>query len=111
MDDNIIKDCQSCKFYTNNRSPYHIIFDGPICTGNRMDGCSHWEIALWGQGTNQTSELFSVEQIKGAFWGEFHKSGELWFDYLGDEEECNDSTNGSWRSFLEALGQLGDSNE
>jgi len=44
--------------------------------------------------------LFSLKRIKQAFWKEFHKSGELWFDYLGTEEENEASTNEFWRDFL-----------
>ena len=49
------------------------------------------------------SATFTLEQIKSAFRTEFHKSGELWFDYLGSEEECNASTELEWRDFVEAL--------
>jgi len=57
------------------------------------------------------NRLFSVEQIKTAFWEEFHKAGEVWFDYLGDEENDADSTESHWQDFLETLEQLGDSSE
>jgi len=57
------------------------------------------------------NRLFSVEQIKAVFWEEFHGAGELWFDYLGDEEENEDCTEGYWQDFLETLEQLGDSSE
>ena len=26
---------------------------------------------------------YTLNQIKKAFWEQFHKSGELWFNYLG----------------------------
>jgi len=57
------------------------------------------------------NRLFSIEQIKAAFWEEFHKAGELWFDYLGDEENNENSTEGHWQDFLETLERLGDNNE
>ena len=49
------------------------------------------------------SATFTLEQIKAAFWKEFHKSGELWFNYFGSEEECNASTEPAWRDFEESL--------
>lgn len=50
-----------------------------------------------------SEERFTLEQIKTAFWAEFHKSGERWFDYLGGEEACARDTEGAWRDFVEAL--------
>ena len=47
--------------------------------------------------------LFSEAQIKSAFWEEFHEAGELWFDYLGNEKDSEDSTNGYWQDFLLVL--------
>jgi hypothetical protein len=46
---------------------------------------------------------FTISQIKAAFWEQFHKAGELWFDYLGSEEDNQSCTNGSWEEFLESL--------
>lgn len=46
---------------------------------------------------------FSEEQIKKAFWEIFHKSGELWFNYFGTEEECNSYTENYWKDFIETL--------
>lgn len=42
-------------------------------------------------------------RIKDAFWGTFHKGGEFWFDYLGDEDECEESTNDKWLEFMRNL--------
>jgi len=50
-----------------------------------------------------TLESFSLDQIKKAYWEEFHESGELWFDYLGNEEENEGSTIDGWTHFLEVL--------
>lgn len=46
---------------------------------------------------------FTIEEIKRAFWEIFHKSGELWFNYLGNDEENNDSTQSHWFLFYEEL--------
>lgn len=43
------------------------------------------------------------EQVKAAFWKTFHKAGELYFNYLGSEEECEESTRWQWEEFLENL--------
>jgi hypothetical protein len=54
------------------------------------------------------SDCWTLEEIKNAFWKTFHKSGELWFDYLGDNEDCNQSTNSFWSEFMENLGVKGE---
>jgi hypothetical protein len=50
-------------------------------------------------------KTYSIEQIKKAYWLSFHKSGELWFNYLGDEEENTSCTEWNWREFEENLEQ------
>ena len=57
-----------------------------------------------------TDQLFTIEQIKEAFWHEFHKSGEIWFNYLGTEEENEDSTRCKWEYLVEIL-QKGANND
>jgi hypothetical protein len=52
-------------------------------------------------------KTFSLDEIKKAFWDEFHKSGELWFNYLGTEEKNESSTESYWNSFLEKLNKKG----
>jgi len=52
---------------------------------------------------NNEGKIYTIEQIKAAFWAMFHKSGELWFDYLGDERRCSESTDQQWLEFLENL--------
>jgi len=47
--------------------------------------------------------MYTIEQIKAAFWDVFHESGELWFGYLGSEEENSEYTMSSWEDFKEAL--------
>jgi hypothetical protein len=46
---------------------------------------------------------FTLEEIRRAFWLQFHKSGELWFNYLGTPEENEASTRSGWQEFEEAL--------
>ena len=63
---------------------------------------------------------WTLDQIKVAFWEEFHKSGELWFDYFdgtqesgvvtvgkevhrGSEQDCEGCTEEYWRTFKEHL--------
>lgn len=46
---------------------------------------------------------YSEEQIKKAFWTTFHKVGELWFDYLGDDKSNEAATECEWKDFLENL--------
>lgn len=48
-------------------------------------------------------ESFTIEQIKAAFWQEFHRTGDRWFCDLGSENACNESTETEWRGFESAL--------
>lgn len=48
-------------------------------------------------------KTYTIEQIKEAFWAEFHETGELWFDYLGTDETNNNSTSSHFQGFLERL--------
>ena len=48
-------------------------------------------------------KLYTLEEIKEAFWKSFHKSGELWFNYLSDEESNKESTEEHWRDFSDYL--------
>lgn len=50
--------------------------------------------------------LYTLEQIKQAFWNTFHKSGEIWFGYLGSEEDDNECTQEQWGEFKESLDNL-----
>jgi len=50
-----------------------------------------------------TEKTYTLEQIKAAFWKQFHKSGEAWFDNYNYEEECTHATDGYWRDFQEKL--------
>jgi hypothetical protein len=49
------------------------------------------------------SACWTLDQIRQAFWKTFHKEGELWFDYLSDEETCEESTRGMWSEFTDNL--------
>lgn len=51
----------------------------------------------------ESSKKYSVEEIKQAFWDNFHEAGEVWFNYLGDEERNTDTTQSEWADFLEWL--------
>ncbi len=45
--------------------------------------------------------VFTIEEIKKAFWDTFHKSGELFFS--DSEEDCEIATLSFWERFLEKL--------
>ena len=48
-------------------------------------------------------QLFSLEQIRAAFWAHFHGAGELWFSYFGSDEECEAITQEHFDQFVLAL--------
>jgi len=54
-------------------------------------------------------KTFTLEEIKKAFWLEFHESGELWFPYRHDEDddegirEAEQVTGGFWEDFVDLL--------
>ncbi len=48
---------------------------------------------------------YTLEQIKKAYWKEFHKSGEWYFEYMDDEKTCEENTQSEWRDFEEALNE------
>jgi hypothetical protein len=56
--------------------------------------------ALWGP---ERGKCYTLDQIKAAFWATFHESGELWFNYLCDEEENTEFTMEHWKEFVENL--------
>ena len=51
--------------------------------------------------------LFTLSQVKEAFWDTFHESGEQWFDYLSiTSKELHElCTSGAWDIFVENLNQ------
>lgn len=49
--------------------------------------------------------VFTLAEIKAAFWKEFHASGELWFDYLGTNEDAESYTVSYWESFCQWLAE------
>ncbi len=48
-------------------------------------------------------ELYSLDEIKKAFWEEFNECGEVWFNYLDSPEQNELSTIAKWESFTEQL--------
>ena len=52
---------------------------------------------------NKMIKNFTLQEIKEAFWRTFHESGEIYFDYLSDDENNNRSTEEEWEDFLEEL--------
>ena len=54
-------------------------------------------------------KTFILEEIKKAFWLEFHESGELWFPYRHDEDdtegirEAEQVTGEFWKEFVDFL--------
>ena len=55
--------------------------------------------------TTKLNEIFTLGEIEMAFRAEFHKSGEIFFNYLGSEEECENSTSYYWECLKERLGE------
>jgi len=49
------------------------------------------------------STLYTLAQVKAAFWAVFHLSGEIWFGYQGTDEENTEHTQEWWRDFVEEL--------
>lgn len=48
-------------------------------------------------------KTFTLSQIRKAYWAQFHKAGELWFDYLGSSTENWESTHNKWQEFVRYL--------
>lgn len=46
---------------------------------------------------------YTIEQIKAAYWAEFHAKGELWFSYLGTDEQNESHTQVNWELFANRL--------
>jgi len=48
-------------------------------------------------------KLYTLEEIRAAFWKQFHASGELWFPYPDEEntdENCAEYTELAWKDFV-----------
>ncbi len=56
-------------------------------------------------GVDRDTSRIIQKSLRDAFWKEFHKSGELWFDYLGTEDECQQCTEQAWNDFAEKFNQ------
>lgn len=50
-----------------------------------------------------SEKTYTLEQIKKAFWSQFHEAGELWFDYLGSHKENEGYTVRAWEDFYKDL--------
>jgi hypothetical protein len=44
-----------------------------------------------------------MEEIRRAFWSAFHKAGGLWFNYLGNDVECESDTLDYWERLVDEL--------
>lgn len=53
-----------------------------------------------------SEKAYTLAEIKAAFWKTFHERGEFWLNYLGTEQENEDSTAGQWRDFTESLEEV-----
>jgi hypothetical protein len=49
---------------------------------------------------------FTIDEIKKAYWEEYHEAGEIYFDHLGTPEENEKDTLDKWNCFLEALEEI-----
>jgi hypothetical protein len=49
---------------------------------------------------------YTLEEIKKAFWKEFHESGELWFCYGNNKEENTEYTEEYWNEFVDELNNI-----
>lgn len=47
--------------------------------------------------------LFTVDEIRAAFWKTFHQSGELWFNYFGPPSDDERDTTSRWEEYLDYL--------
>lgn len=52
------------------------------------------------------NDVYTLDEIKDAYWRTFHKSGELWFNYLASVEECEESTFSHFVDFVKELTRL-----
>ena len=48
-------------------------------------------------------KTYTLDQIKKAFWEQFHESGEKWFNYFGAKKETESCTQNEWLDFVEKL--------
>lgn len=52
---------------------------------------------------------YTIEEIRSAFWGKFHESGEAWFPYWrGESRQNNIETEMQWLEFAKELEQGND---
>jgi len=48
-------------------------------------------------------DSYTLKEISVAFGKTFHRSGEAFFDYMGTDKECEESTKWYWEEFVENL--------
>ena len=51
-------------------------------------------------------KIYTLKEIKQAFWAKFHESGELWFGYQRTEEENAEDTQSEWDDFIDELKKI-----
>jgi len=90
---------QQCPWWDNHTGECRLK-GGPLYCGNnpRDEPSGHCPVENASQ-----EHQYTNEQIKRVFWKLFHKSGELWFNYLSNEEECENSTRSHWNDFEKEL--------
>ena len=53
--------------------------------------------------TGEAQRTYTEDEIRAAFWVEFHEAGELWYGNLGPPAENTADTERYWLEFLKAL--------
>jgi len=59
--------------------------------------------------TFASRRTLTTDDVRAAFWKTFHKCGEVWFNYLGTEDENEHATQAFWDELLENLSPPADS--
>ena len=52
-------------------------------------------------------KTYTVDEIRAAYWKQFHEAGEFWFSNLGTSESNTRRTESYWKDFLEGLTKIG----
>ena len=79
-----------------------------VCNQDEPYAEKVWQTILEGEerkekGGGILTGIFTLDQVKRAFWATFHRSGEAFFSYLGTDEENHSSTRCHWSDFLDNL--------
>ncbi len=48
---------------------------------------------------------YTLEQIRSAYWEEFHEAGEIWFGHKADPDGANQNIERFWDDFVKTLTQ------